>query len=69
MGVAAVPGTTIKGSPTGTQKRSRQPHLVKSLQKKFIEGVATIHQHSVELDIFYDGADHQWMLPRLWNKV
>jgi hypothetical protein len=45
----------MKGSPTWTQKRYTQLHLVKSLKKKDIEGVASIHQHSVELDVFYDG--------------
>jgi hypothetical protein len=45
----------MEGSPTWTQKRYRQLHLVKSLKKKDIEGVASIHQHSVELDVFYDG--------------
>jgi hypothetical protein len=45
----------MEGSPAGTQKRSRQPHLVESLQKKEVEGTTSIHQHSVELDIFHDG--------------
>jgi hypothetical protein len=51
------------------QKRSRQPHLVKSLHKKEVKEAASIHQHSVELDVRYDGADYQRILPRLWNKV
>jgi hypothetical protein len=59
----------MEGSPTGMQKRSRQPHLVKSLHKKEVKGAASIHQHSVELDVHYDGADYQRILPRLWNKV
>jgi hypothetical protein len=45
----------MEGSLTGTQKRSRQPHLVERLQKKEVEGAASIHQHSVELDVLYDG--------------
>jgi hypothetical protein len=48
-------------------KRSRQPHLVESPQKKEVEGAASIHQHSVELNIFYDGADYQ-RIPS-WYKV
>jgi hypothetical protein len=42
---------TMEGSPTGTQKTSRQSYLVKSLQKKEVEGATSIHQHSVHLDI------------------
>jgi hypothetical protein len=59
----------MEGSPTGTQKRSRQPQVVKSHQKKEVEGAASIHHHSIELVIFYDGADYQRIPPRLWNKV
>jgi hypothetical protein len=59
----------MEGSPTRTQKKSRQPHLVESLQKKKIEGAASIHQHSVELNVFYNGADYQKIPPQLWYKV
>jgi hypothetical protein len=59
----------MERSPTGAQKRSKQPHLIESLQKKEVEGVASIHEHSVELNVLYDGADHQWIPPRLWYKV
>jgi hypothetical protein len=50
---------TKEGSPTGTQKGSRLPHLVESLQKKEVEGAASIHQPSVELDVFFDEANYQ----------
>jgi hypothetical protein len=59
----------VEGSSTETQKRSRQPHLVESLQKKEVKGTASIHQYSVELDVLYDWADYQRIPPRLWNKV
>jgi hypothetical protein len=59
----------MERSPTGVQKRSRQLHLVKSLQKKEIKGAASIHEHSVELNILYDGAHYQGIPPRLWYKV
>jgi hypothetical protein len=59
----------MERSPTGVQKRSRKPHLVKSLQKKEVEGAAPIHEHSVELNILYDGADYLAIPPRLWYKV
>jgi hypothetical protein len=59
----------MDGSLTGTQKRSRQPHLVKRLQKKEVERTACIHQYSIELDGFYDGADYSRILPRLWYNV
>jgi hypothetical protein len=49
----------MEGNLTGTQKRSRQPHLVECLKKKEVKGGAYIHQHSVELDVLYNGADNQ----------
>jgi hypothetical protein len=59
MGVIAAPGTMPwKRSPTDVYKRSRQPHLVESLQKKEVEGAASIHGHSVELNVLYDGVDY-----------
>jgi hypothetical protein len=42
----------MEGSLTGTQKRSRKPHLVESLQKMEVEGATSIHQYSFELDVF-----------------
>jgi hypothetical protein len=51
------------------EKRSRQPHLVESLQKKEVEGAAFINQYSIELDVFYNGADYQRIPPWLWYKV
>jgi hypothetical protein len=60
---------TMKRSPTGAQKRYKQPHLIESHQKKEVEGAASIHKHSVELNFLYDGADYQGILPRLWYKV
>jgi hypothetical protein len=60
---------TVERSPTSGQKRSRQPHQVKSLQKKEVDGVASIHEHSVELNVLYNGADYQGIPPRLWYKV
>jgi hypothetical protein len=59
----------MEGSPTGLRKRSREPHLVECLQKKEVKGVASIHQHYVELDVLYNGADYQRVLPPLWDKV
>jgi hypothetical protein len=43
--------------------------MVKSLQKKEVKGAASIHQHYVELDVFYDGIYYQRMPFQLWNKV
>jgi hypothetical protein len=43
---------------SGVQKRSRQPRLVESLQKKEVEEAAPIHEHSVELNVLDDGADY-----------
>jgi hypothetical protein len=60
---------TMKRSPTGAQKRSRQPHMVESHQKKVVEGAASIYEHSVELNILYEGVDYQGIPPRLWYKV
>jgi hypothetical protein len=37
--------------------------------EKEVEGAASTHQHSVELNVFYDGADYQGILPRVWYKV
>jgi hypothetical protein len=34
-----------------------------------VEGAASIHEHSVELNILYDGADYQGIPPWLWYKV
>jgi hypothetical protein len=53
----------MEGSPTGMEKRSRQPHLVECLQKKEVKGAASIHQHSVELDVLYDRPDNQRIPP------
>jgi hypothetical protein len=60
---------TMERSPTSVQKRSRQCHLIKSLQKMEGEGAASIHEHSVEFNIFYNGEDYQGIPPRLWYKV
>jgi hypothetical protein len=49
---------TMERGLTGVQKRSRQPHLVESLQKKEVEGATSIHEHSIELNVLYDGADY-----------
>jgi hypothetical protein len=59
----------MERSPTGAQGRSRQSHLVESVQKKEVEGAASIHMHSVELNALHDGADYQGISPRLWYKV
>jgi hypothetical protein len=59
----------MERSPTGAQERSRQPHLIKSLQKKEVEGAASIHKHLVELNVLHDGADYQGIPPQLWYKV
>jgi hypothetical protein len=61
-GVAAAPGTM-------PSKGSRQPHLIKSLQKKVVEGAACMHEQSAELNVLYDGADYRGMPPWLWYKV
>jgi hypothetical protein len=37
--------------------------------KKEVEGDTSIHEHSVELNILYDGADYRGIPPRLWYKV
>jgi hypothetical protein len=50
---------TIEGSLTGAQKVSGQPHLVESLQKKEVEGAASINEYSIELNVLYDGADYK----------
>jgi hypothetical protein len=42
---------TKERSLTSAHKRSRQPHLVESLQKKEVEGAASIHKHSVEHNV------------------
>jgi hypothetical protein len=60
---------TMERIPTGAQKTSRQPHLVKSLQKKEVEGAASVHEHSIELNVHYDGVDYQGILAQLWYKV
>jgi hypothetical protein len=59
----------MERSSTGVQKRSRQPHLIESLKKKEVEGASPIHEHSVELNILYDGANYQAIPSRLWYKV
>jgi hypothetical protein len=64
-----VEGDTMERSLIGAQKSSRQPHLVESLQKKEVEGAASIHKHSVELNVLHDGAEYQGILPWLWYKV
>jgi hypothetical protein len=48
----------VERSLTGAHKRSGQPHLVESLQKKEVKGAASIHEHSIELDILYYGVDY-----------
>jgi hypothetical protein len=53
---------TMERSQTCEQNRSRQPHLVESLQKKEVEGAASIHKHSVELHILHNGVDYQGIL-------
>jgi hypothetical protein len=50
----------MEKSSTVVQKRSRQHHLVESLQKKEVKGAASIHEHSIELNVLYDGG----ILPR-----
>jgi hypothetical protein len=60
---------TMERSPTSVQKRSRQPHMVESLQKIEVEGAASIHGHLVELNVLYDGADYQGIPPQLWYNV
>jgi hypothetical protein len=59
----------MERSLTSVEKRSRQPHLVESLQKKAVEGATSIHEHSVELNVLYDGADYQGIPPQLGYKV
>jgi hypothetical protein len=59
----------MERSSTSAQKRSRQPHMVKCLQKKEVEGAASIHEHSVELNVLNNGVDYQGIPPRLGYKV
>jgi hypothetical protein len=49
---------TMERSPAGPQKRTGQPHLVESFQKKDVEGAASINEYSVELNILNDGVDY-----------
>jgi hypothetical protein len=59
----------MERAPTGTQQRSRQSHLVESLQEKNAQGAASINEDSVELNILDDGVDYKRVPPRLWHKV
>jgi hypothetical protein len=43
--------------------------LVEGLQKKEVEGAASIHEHLVELNILHGVADYQGIPPRLSYKV
>jgi hypothetical protein len=60
---------SMKRTPTGTQRRSGQPHLVKSPQEQDVEGIASIDEDMVKLDVLDNGADDQRVPTRLWNKV
>jgi hypothetical protein len=60
---------SMKRTPTGTQRRSGQPHLVKSPQEQDVEGTASIDEDMVKLDVLDNGADDQRVPTRLWNKV
>jgi hypothetical protein len=42
---------------------------LKVFRKKEVKGAASIHQHSVKLDVLYNGAYYQRIQPWLWNKV
>jgi hypothetical protein len=59
----------VERGPTGMQKRSRKPHLVKSLQEKNVQGATSINEDSVELNDLDDGADYKRVPPWLWHKV
>jgi hypothetical protein len=48
----------MERSPAGAHKRSGQYHLVKSLQKKDVEGAASIDKYSVELNVLNDAVDY-----------
>jgi hypothetical protein len=43
--------------------------MIKSLQEQNVQGTASIHEDSVELDILDNGADIERILPWLPNKV
>jgi hypothetical protein len=59
----------MERSPAGAHKRSGQYHLVKRLQKKDVEGVASIDKYSVELNVLNDAVDYQGIPPWLWYKI
>jgi hypothetical protein len=59
----------MEGSPTGTQHRSRQPHLVERLQEQNVQGAASIDEDMIEFDILENGANYERVPPRLWHKV
>jgi hypothetical protein len=70
MGIAAIPRSIPwKGARLGHRRDLDNPIWSKVFRKKEVEGAASIHQHFVELDVFYDGADYEGTPPRLWYKV
>jgi hypothetical protein len=60
---------SVKGSSTGTQCYSRQPHLVKGLQEQDVQGATSIDEDSIELDILHNGAGNERVPTWLWDKV
>jgi hypothetical protein len=65
MGDATIPGTIPwKGAQMGHRRDLDNP-IWSKVFKKEVEGAASIHQHSVELNVFYDGADYQRIPPWL----
>jgi hypothetical protein len=45
------------------------PIWLKVFRKKKVEGAASIHEHSIELNVLYDRVDYQGIPPQFWYKV
>jgi hypothetical protein len=59
---------SVEWSPTWTQCRSKQPHLVESLQEQNVQAAAFINNDPVEIDILDDEDNNERVLTRLWDK-
>jgi hypothetical protein len=68
-GVATVAGTIPwKGTRLRRKRDLNNPIWSKVFRKRRLRELPP-STRTVELDIFYDGADYQRIPPRLWNKV
>jgi hypothetical protein len=69
MGIAIALGTMSWKEAQLVCRRDIDNPICLKVLKKEIEGATSMNEHSVELNVFYDGADYQRIPPRLWYKV